>query len=422
MQEVTDTAAWQGHPDLSQELWAKVFSYLTPVFQASCEASLPEFLRELYIYRQLPAVCKRFNIAFLLHPELHTTLLLSQWLEGNDLPAIFNWIYKYAGATQTLAASCGSPFLESALSALSTARAPARPRRLSTVHISNMPETATHLLAQFTSIVNCTLDLRHTTDLLSLQPFQALCQLETLELQNGSVMQLDAALHLTSLSLQRCKAACADDWACVSSLQRLSLYKSSLVRIHCRGLSACSSLVSLTCQDACILASNTIDITEDLRCTESELLTVPDSVSALTGLTHLQLQYASLLADGPEMQLHWLCELPALRRLDLMLNVADVTFPASMTMLQRLSDLRISCTGHVLFSFDWCGMPAVQALHIEVSQFTFDYDLTNLVYLDGLAHVDIIVHGRCAAKTTRQIAMLARSLAFDRPEVSFSLI
>ena len=78
---------------------------------------------------------------------------------------------------------------------------------------------------------------------MSLRDLEGLPNLTSLELMDGSFSELDAAQHLTKLSLWRARVEpFTEDPAFVNSLFHLTIVWSELIQFHSSGLSACSNL------------------------------------------------------------------------------------------------------------------------------------------------------------------------------------
>lgn len=97
--------------------------------------------------------------------------------------------------------------------------------------------------------------------------------------------------HLTSLSLEYAKVVCMQDCSCVTSLVELKLHSAHLLRFHCRSVAACLSLKSLTLSSS--VSSATVrsdDLDEAFSFPQNGAANVPAGLSALTALTHLELE------------------------------------------------------------------------------------------------------------------------------------
>ena len=119
--------------------------------------------------------------------------------------------------------------------------------RLEMVHFHDpVPETAVLLLSLFHSLTQCV--LHSSTEELDLQPLSALPLLVDLVLQDGYYTSLEAAAHLTALSLDTARAVCTQDCCCVTSLVHLKLSLAGLVHFHHSNVSACSRCTLFNCK------------------------------------------------------------------------------------------------------------------------------------------------------------------------------
>ena len=165
------------------------------------------------------------------------------------------------------------------------------------------------VLAQFTSIRKCDLAMQISTSgrsNISLWPFEDLPHLQHLRIADAAVHDLNAAMHLTHLQLQNCRAFCSRDCSCVTSLLRLDVLRSSVASFHQRGIAACSNLMHLSLKRGCVVAR---DATETVRLNDNHRMQLPPGLSELTGLTELDFTH---LSSHAEVQLSWLTDLPAL--------------------------------------------------------------------------------------------------------------
>lgn len=198
-------------------------------------------------------------------------------------------------------ATCWSPWLGAAL-ALLHQQNPC----LSHVHmIENATDPCLDLMALFSKITTCTLQLP-TSQPLSLQALQALPHLQCLALHSGLYCGIDAAEHLTSLSMTRAQAECTHSCLCVRSLVQLELESSTIIGLHANGLAACSCLEALRCISSYICAS------DQAAAVDRQEVQICASISSLTGLTKLHL---GMYTQDAQVELCWLSRLSSLNRL-----------------------------------------------------------------------------------------------------------
>lgn len=190
-----------------------------------------------------------------------------------------------------LDAKCYSPWLELMLVALQSLHT-----CLEKVDVGvPVPSVAIFLLSIFHSITQCTLQSSETVSL-DLRPLSALPLLTNLCFQHGRFSGLEAAGHLTMLSMIDAEATCLHECCCVTSLVRLTLVGTRLMRFHRRHVAACSKLQSLTLIHACIGAP---DVEEEFNLLDQDGDKVPSGLSALTALTSLRLDFdSSHVLDG----------------------------------------------------------------------------------------------------------------------------
>ena len=227
---------------LSSEIWAKIFPYMQPVLDCVNYGSTQEDVREL---RRLSAVCTSFRNVFVQHSHLETAMLLPELLKDEDMPAMIRYVQQRHASLQTVVSDC-NPDEECALVALLAAQCSIEEVLL--VHLEAVPGVTIRLLAQFTSLTTCMLNMNTESEnfdgrserITSLLPFHHLPHLSLLEVFGGTVHDLDTARHLTTLTLTSCEAVCSGDCMCTSSLVQLQLSDCLLTNFHIQGVLACS--------------------------------------------------------------------------------------------------------------------------------------------------------------------------------------
>ena len=155
-----------------------------------------------------------------------------------------------------------------------------------------VPDKVVLLLSIFQTITTCTLQ-SSKAECSDLRPLSSLPLLTRLALEYGGFSHLEAASHLTALSLDNAHVVCTQDFSCVTSIVELSLKAAELLDFHCESVSACARLESLVLDSACMGA-----ITDDedrgyrnwqVAFCDDERAGTPPDISALTALTNLEL-------------------------------------------------------------------------------------------------------------------------------------
>ena len=415
--------------DLSAEIWGCIFGRLKPEFTEgkvlSGHYSLTECVQEFY---ELPRVCKRFNSIIRQSPNLHTVLFVHKSIRGSDLRSMCAYIARHCSSVQKGAAECGSPYMEAPLTALLSHED--GPSKLTTVDWSaNMAggycqlyDSVLLLVTQFTCLTACALSVNET--LANEQPYsfdlgalKALPHLAWLELGNGNFASLEAAAHLTYLSLSSCNVNCGADCGFVSSL--VDLYSSAAVieDFHTHGISACCCLRKLDFADSEILAGTPA---ESMRTIRGEAFETPSSFARLTNLTCIEFYHPD--RSGVDAQFGWLSQLPSLRCIGIDVAEMSVEFPESLSTLSNLTCLRVQGRFNkvqIKFSVEWARLVSLEMLEIVSGQVRFTQTLAQLSCLARLRKVKLLhCVGSLDAITTTQIALLADSLG-ARPEVTF---
>ena len=145
---------------------------------------------------------------------------------------------------------------------------------------------AVKILSLFSGLTQCTLSTSHTK-MVSLRAMEALPNLTLLQLSDGNYSRLDAAKHLTHLSLCDASALTLHDCPFVTSLIELDMHRSEIIGFHTQGLAACWSLQSLNCFTSNV---QTADPSLGIHAQAIDLQgVVVASISNLTNLTQLSL-------------------------------------------------------------------------------------------------------------------------------------
>ena len=308
----------------------------------------------MHNFYQLRAVSKRFGDVMTLNAHLCTNMSLTDRLESHHLPGLLGWIRKFGHAVTKLTASCGSPWLDTALAALLSCQS-----MLTHVNVTYIAEPSLHVLSAFKALTTCQLQ-QPDAQPFSIKPLHALPHLVHLDLLNGTFCDVDAAAHLTSLELCQCEAFCSQGCPCVASLLKLSVLASGLADFHSQGVCACSVLQDLSCHDGFIDAKD--DHTESLDLRSEQNFHIPSSLSALTALTCLDLGHTD---QDRRFFVDWLAQLPKLQSVHLTFDVMELILPVTLSALSNLTCLYVAnCSSHgiVQVDFEWTGFTMLQAI------------------------------------------------------------
>ena len=379
-------------------------------------------------FYRLPGVCRRFNSIIRQSPNLHAMLYIKDSFRGIHLHNLCAYIARDCSSVQKMVGMCGSPYVEAALTALLSHED--GPSKLTTLDLSasvrkgfcQLYDTVLLLVTQFSSLTACALDVNSTLAngqqySFDLGALNALPHLAWLELSHGNFTSLQAASHLTYLSLMSCQVKCGADCGFASSLVVLYLTAGVvLADFHTHGICACCSLCELECEDSEILAGTPA---ESLRNIGDEALEIPSSLACLTNLTSIQFDHVD--RSNVKVQFGWLSHLPSLRyiRIDFDMMVAE--FPESLSTLSNLTRLDVSGEGEINFSVDWARLVSLKELHIGPGQVRFTETVAHLPCLARLRVVALFYCvGSSDAITTTQIALLAYKLG-ARSDVTFMI-
>ena len=281
---------------LSRELWCNIFDYVQPDinnWEMGWDWDRIWFEEAMQRFLKLSQVCKVFQSILCQH-QYQSALCLRHDLEPSHLSGLYCHILQHGSSVKHLVTACGSPYLEAALAALQSNHKPAALVTFSMAHdgaVLPSHDSALLLLVPFTALVSVNLDLQAGSDnahssnkAFCLQPLAALPCLSRLNLSSGNFQSVDAAEHLTHLSISNCQAECHEVCKCVTSLVELRLNCANLYCFHTTGVCACSRLQLLACIQSCIHAvepEDTMHFADDYR----HLASVPSSLSCLTCLT-----------------------------------------------------------------------------------------------------------------------------------------
>ena len=233
-----------GAPQLPDDIWAKIFLHLEGgvcdgLALRYCELnSLLEAQAEYYRQR---LVCRKFDQVFRQQHQLCCGLAVPVPLSDQKLQSLESWLQEHSSYVQNLAAYCGDPELDSAIDLLA-----GPPPLLSSVFLWDCSISALDKLAVFTSLTSCEL-VEPQVSVLDLTPLQPLANLQKLVLADGLFLTTQLPPHLTNLTLNHAVVTAAEQCFCVTSLKKLRLLDSQLIRLHSDGIAACSAIQVLVC-------------------------------------------------------------------------------------------------------------------------------------------------------------------------------
>lgn len=266
--------------------------------------------------QQLRLVCRKFNDVIKDHPRLSRCLLLSPALTQKSLPSLLAWLQQHAASVQTLAAYCGTPCWEAALTKLLPPQT-----LLDNMFLSKCSSLVVPLLSGLTAMTCC--QVSKPTDSIDLSPLKKLANLQKLHLSHGGFQAASLPAHLTSLTvqgaalfIQRSPVGCS----CVTSLRKLRLRNGYLSGLHPRGLLACSAVEQLQLVKCAIKA-------DDPECClrviyVSKPACLPTGISALTLLSSLTVTFGTGAVLDPTVPRHNLIHLGLLHALPLLQDLS----------------------------------------------------------------------------------------------------
>ena len=305
---------------LSLELWNMILTHLQNTVSTGQRES---------VMRKLPMVCKRFG-EVLRQSHFNRSIRVSRRLTINKLISVGDWIRHHGGCVNQWV-DLGSCTADTCLFLL-------RSHGVPLVRSDVLCQIASvRIIAGFTGLVHCTLRQQSRGGSLSLEALQALPSLTTLSLKGETFTHVEAAaMHLTELLLDNCRAVCSHSCVCVSSLVLLKMIDSQLVHFHENGLSACNRVASLSLVSSVVPANNPVE-----SFSNDGQFVVPRSMAAMTQLTGLEFTCAG------EVELDWLKQFTKLKRLEVVGSYASksvITFPESTSALTALTYLCLTAS------------------------------------------------------------------------------
>ena len=361
-------------------------------------------------------------------PTLSLQMLLPEFVEDEALPVMVQYIQQRHACLQTVVSDCNS-HVDCAVVALLSAHCSIKEVALASIQSEAVPGTRMHLLAQFRSLTTCMLYMTgeysekyddRSSHITSLLPFHHLPHLSLLDVTGGTVHDLNAARHLTTLALTSCEAVCSENCMCTSSLVQLHLCDCKVTNFHIQGVPACSRLGHLTCHDSCVLAgdpSRTLCL--NVQHSDNNELQVPTSLTTLSTLTELNIGVRHI---RHAFEMNWLTKLAALQSVSMVFNstvrltIRNLERLESLTGLTSLLLQNSSSKHNVTIGFDLGSCVALKSLVLSGSV-TITHPLVYVASLKSLKEVIITGRDFEAAKLA-----LAHTLGHDRPDVLFSAV
>ena len=380
--------------------------------------------QQLWFWK-LRTVCQAFSEVFTQHHVLNSDVCITSFLQSDHLPGLAAWIRCHEHSIEKLRIAMGSPWVEAILALLQS------PSRLKRLYLAlPLLDTSLHLVSGFHSLTHIELARKswssHPTDKTDVQCLQALPNLTSLHLMNGPFSGVEAAAHLTALSLTGAEVECVQDCEFVSSLIQLRLDLAQLASIHANGVSACWCLQSLQCSQSRVGSSDPI---QELDCRTGKHVKIPSGLAALTAVTRLSLGFNT---DAPSpLVFGWLTELTALRFLEAVCLgcSASMIFPKCLGVMTNFTRLRVNweddepapCTPScVTFAFAWSELVSLQ--HVWLCRIALESeDMQSLALLPNLETVWLWGVFPVNVWTNCEVASLVFQLGRTRPDVEVQL-
>ena len=402
---------------LTTDLWAKIFSQLP---KAASRTSSHENQLAQAKFLGLQLVCKRFQDVFRDHPQLFSTLYLSEGLQEQSIANLLVWLRERAAYVSCCIASCDSPALYAALGGVLCA-----PSTFAAIHLRRCTGPSLQLVSNFSTLTNCSL-ARPVTPL-DITPLQALLDLQTLGLGHGQFSAAQLPSHLNNLYLQNCRVEIAQDCCCVTTLRVLHTQHCIVERLHSSGLMACCALQQLRCFQSCLHAKSYHDEVVNIS---KWAMSIPHDLQRLSCLSELCFQFAGLPTD--EVDLACLYKLKNLHRLAVCCE-EDLLVSSGLTTLQHLTFLHLEVsiphTGPLAFhaqgreapclrlDVDWKGMQALQQLQITSERVLCQSELLGLCSIQALARVAFAKYSTFDSLSFESVARLLYQLGKQRPDI-----
>jgi len=208
--------------------------------------------------------------------------------------------------------------------------------------------------------------------------------------QDGGICcNLNAVQHLTKLVVFAASVITGASCSFLDKLQSLDVDYGHLIGLHAAGLAACQHLSHLSCRSAVITAQADMDTLT----TNSSATHVPNAMSTLSELTHLQmrLDLSPSLAPRHVWNLDWLTHLTNLRKLELTCDY-PYTIPSGISQLTGLEDLKLIFNSEHLvvpLKVDWPAMCKLKQLFLGGMTCCVDHRLQRVTEIRTLSDVHL---------------------------------
>lgn len=318
--QASSHAVWD---QMSDEVWCTILSCLKPQLEDTHDYRRHRLeTHNQSWFLSLQSVCKKFYRVFESNPQLCSNLRLDKQRRSWHFVQLLNWSRRHIPSITCLAATCGSPCLDTAY-----------------VELPNGHTLS--LLAAFRNLTHCILFRPRaltggSSQVLSQAPLEDLPSLTILKVIEAGVTDIEALAHLTALDLKRSRISCRHNFRSVTSLSRLHLDHATILQFHDRGVLACTRLLSLTCQEAFVEA---VDVPCCLIVKSDDHLMLPHSLVELTALTRLTL--CGAVMPQQQSSLKWVSQLTSLQDFVYNLPFEHVKLSEGVAALTRLTSLHV---------------------------------------------------------------------------------
>ena len=356
---------------------------------------------------QLPSVCKAFQATFQSHSEFCSHISVSdQMLEKGEL-SLLAWLRIHRPVLKSVEAHSKHAQVAQCLLALSDAECVLECASLT------VSKAVLNSLGTFSALTMCSLS-GDSHDLgspnLDLTPLQMLPTLISLALETGRYTNVDAAGHLTSLTVRCVRVTSSADCSFCSSLVHLEI-AGACISIHARGVCACTALQSLEVGlYSSILAQDRSNTLHPQVAMNNQEVLFPTDISRLTALTKLSLGFcAQQQADVLGISM-----LASLEHLTISTS-SNLRVSQEFEALTKLTWLCMYGTGLnakvcIDLSLNWAPLQALQILWV-LSYFSCDEKLLTLAELQNLRDADFSEAQPANSSVTEVLATLQNRFA-----------
>ena len=389
---------------LSSELWARVFSHLSPNQWRPGTEGLEEDLEQYPALYKLQLVCKKFEGVFREHHCLFGVLFLRENVGTQALPGLLAWLQRHNSDISLLHSLCRGVCADVALTSL------VGTQQLTRADLTSPTDSVLHILSMCNSLTACT--LRNPAASLDLDTLKRLPKLVYLALYEGR-FSVPPTSQLTTLSLFDAVAHVSVVGKEGSGLQELVMKISTLKGLE-DGISTFTGLRALTSAGSCAQTSKAAC----KMSTGGPSGVVFRGLSALTQLTFLALH--TVIGDSyPSLEPVYV--LDSLKFLGLS-GGGSLHVTTELSSLINLTRLVVQgiCNHAAKLTVQWSHMPALQDLRLRQVDFSTG-DMEALTYLKDLRAVDFISIQALDVLSTKHFARLIYLLGTKRPDIKFTI-